>query len=73
MAQQSFLQQIRGFDEARMRSEIATRYERIRTLRFELGFGNVSHLNELRRIKRELAQLWTVLGETVSRAPEVAK
>jgi len=58
-----FLKQIRAYDQAKLRKGIDERHAAIRTLRFDLGFGNASNIADLRRTKRELAQLWTVLGE----------
>ncbi|MGI6103126.1 MAG: 50S ribosomal protein L29 [Patescibacteria group bacterium] len=68
-----FLKTIRDKDAAWLRKELDTRYEKIRSLRFDVGFGTVSALKELRTAKRELAQLWTVLGEKLTRDAEGAK
>ena len=71
--QTEFLKTIRGKDAAWLRKELDVRYEKIRSLRFDVGFGTVSALKELRSAKRELAQLWTVLGETLAHDSQTAK
>lgn len=60
---QTFITEIRTKDRTWLERQIAERYATLRTLRFGLGFGTVSARTELRAAKRELAQLWTVLGE----------
>ncbi|MCA9388387.1 50S ribosomal protein L29 [Candidatus Berkelbacteria bacterium] len=58
-----FLTSIRKYDPKKLTEEIGKRNEAIRTLRFDLGFGTVSSLKDLRVARRELAQLKTVLKE----------
>ncbi|MBI2590163.1 hypothetical protein HYW32_04055 [Candidatus Berkelbacteria bacterium] len=62
----SFLTSSRGQDELWLKAEIAKRYDRLCTLRFDLGFGKVGALKEFRIARRELSQLWTLLGEKVT-------
>lgn len=69
----SFLAEIRGKDRKWLEAQIADRYTKLRTLRFTLGFGTVSAQSELRATKRELAQLWTVLGEKILATDTVVK
>lgn len=68
--QKDFLKTIRDKDVNTLRKELDDRYEKVRSLRFNVGFGTLSALKELRTAKRELAQLWTVLGEKLSREPQ---
>lgn len=69
----SFITEIRAKDRAELERQIADRYSTLRTLRFSLGFGTVSARSELRTTKRELAQLWTVLGEKLLAADTAVK
>lgn len=66
----TFLKDIRTHDTAWLKAEITKRHETLRALRFEIGFGTVSSLSQFRAAKRELAQLWTVLGEHLSQADQ---
>ncbi len=61
--QTAFITDARTHDTAWVKAEIAKRYDTLRTLRFEIGFGNLNSLSQFRVAKKELAQLWTVLGE----------
>ncbi|MBI4032193.1 50S ribosomal protein L29 [Candidatus Berkelbacteria bacterium] len=69
----TFLTDIRAKDRPELERQIAQRYSALRTLRFSLGFGTVSAQTELRRTRRELAQLWTVLGEKLLDADSAVK
>ena len=69
MATQSFTKEIRTHDAAWIQAEITKRYEALRTLRFDIGFGNLNSLSQFRVAKKELAQLWTVLGEQLNERP----
>jgi len=71
MAKQTFTSEIRTHDAAWLQAEITKRYESLRTLRFDIGFGNLNSLSQFRVAKKELAQLWTVLGEKMAQSDEV--
>ena len=71
MAKQSFTTEIRTHDAAWLQAEITKRYESLRTLRFDIGFGNLNSLSQFRVAKKELAQLWTVLGEKMAQPDEL--
>jgi ribosomal protein L29 len=71
MAKQTFTNEIRTHDAAWLQAEITKRYESLRTLRFDIGFGNLNSLSQFRVAKKELAQLWTVLGEKMAQSDEV--
>lgn len=66
-----FTTEIRTHDTAWLQAEIAKRYETLRALRFDIGFGTLNSLSQFRAAKKELAQLWTVLGEQVAHTNEV--
>ena len=68
MAKNTFTTDIRTHDASWLQAEISRRYETLRALRFDIGFGNLNSLSQFRAAKRELAQLWTVLGEKVAQA-----
>ncbi len=69
MAKQTqFITDARTHDAAWLKTEIAKRHETLRTLRFEIGFGSLNSLSQYRVAKKELAQLWTVLGEKLTAA-----
>lgn len=70
MAKNTFIKDIRTHDAGWLQAEIAKRHETLRALRFEIGFGTVNSLSQFRAAKKELAQLWTVLGEQMSQADE---
>jgi ribosomal protein L29 len=73
MNKQTFLKDIRTHDANWLQAEINKRYEGLRTLRFDIGFGNLNSLSQFRSIKKDLAQLWTVLGEKLSDQQPTAK
>jgi ribosomal protein L29 len=70
MAKQPFTKEIRTHDATWIQTEITKRYEALRTLRFDIGFGNLNSLSQFRVAKKELAQLWTVLGEQMIQRPD---
>lgn len=72
-ASRTFIDDIRGRDRVWLEKQITERYSKLRTLRFSLGFGTVSARSGLRTTKRELAQLWTVLGEKLLAADTAVK
>lgn len=71
MAKQPFLKEVRTHDSAWIQTEIRARYETLRTLRFDIGFGNLNSLSKFRTAKKELAQLWTVLGEKMQQPEKI--
>jgi ribosomal protein L29 len=68
-----FITEIRKKDQKSLEAEIAKRYRDLRTARFEIGFGTFTNLKKLRTARKELAQLWTVLGEKMIKEQDNGK
>ncbi len=62
----NFLQEIREFDTAKLNKKLAENYAKLRDLRFDLGFGKINNLKSIRAIKKEIAQILTVIKEKSS-------
>ncbi len=59
----TFLASVRGQDLASLQAEVTKRDTLIRSLKFDLGFGTVAALANLRVAKRERAQLLTLMRQ----------
>ncbi len=57
------MQEIRSKPEGDLRSELSSLLQEQFQLRMQKGTGQLARPNELRRVRRDIARLKTVLGE----------
>lgn len=62
----NFLKEIREADIAKLNKDLAENYAKLRDLRFDLGFGKINNLKSIRAVKKQIAQILTVIKEKSS-------
>lgn len=56
--------ELRQKSKSELQRILADNRERLRQLRFDLASGKVKNVREIRKIKKEIAQILTLLRET---------
>jgi ribosomal protein L29 len=57
------LKELKNLPEGELKSLLAQKQERLRVLRFDLSFGKVKNVREIRATRKIIAQIQTILKE----------
>lgn len=57
------IKELRQKNKAELEKELQDNRERLRQLRFDLASGKVKNVREIRRIKKEIARILTLLKQ----------
>ena len=60
------IQELRQRSEAELQKILADNRERLRQLRFDLTSGKVKNVREIRKIKKEIARILTLICQNVN-------
>lgn len=58
--------ELRQRPESELKKLLADNRERLRVLRFDLASGKVKNVREIRKIKKDIARILTLLKEKIS-------
>jgi ribosomal protein L29 len=57
------LKELKNLPEVELKSLLSQKQERLRVLRFDLSFGKVKNVREIRATRKIIAQIQTILKE----------
>ncbi len=57
------LKELKNLPESELKSLLTQKQERLRVLRFDLSFGKVKNVREIRATRKIIAQIQTILKE----------
>jgi ribosomal protein L29 len=57
------LKELKNLPEGELKSLLSQKQERLRVLRFDLSFGKVKNVREIRATRKIIAQIQTILKE----------
>lgn len=60
------LNELRKKNVTDLQKEISKVQKEVVDLRFQIGFGKINSLPTYRQAKKQLARLWTILGEKIN-------